>query len=88
MTNCINCGAILRGNICEYCGSEYKNGTISADFQSDDYMGTLRIGNEEIPVYIGNMESRMIDSEPYTDCNGYLHRDKPKMKRKITLIEI
>lgn len=25
MTNCVNCGAILRGNKCEYCGTEYRN---------------------------------------------------------------
>lgn len=23
MTNCVNCGAILHGNVCEYCGTEY-----------------------------------------------------------------
>lgn len=23
MTNCVNCGAPLHGNICEYCGTEY-----------------------------------------------------------------
>ena len=23
-TNCKNCGATLHGNVCEYCGSEYK----------------------------------------------------------------
>lgn len=88
MTNCVNCGAILRGNKCEYCGTEYNSSAIVANFQSNDYMGTLRIGNEEIQVYIGNMESHMIDSEPHTDCSGYLHRERPKMKRKFTLIEI
>lgn len=25
MTNCVNCGAILHGNKCEYCGTEYGN---------------------------------------------------------------
>lgn len=25
MTNCINCGAPLHGNKCEYCGTEYGN---------------------------------------------------------------
>lgn len=88
MTNCINCGAILRGNVCEYCGTEYNNAAIVANFNDSDCMGTLRIGNEEIQVYIGNMESHMIDSESYMDRNGYLHRGKPKMKRNFTLIEI
>lgn len=88
MTNCINCGAVLHGNVCEYCGTEYNNAAVVANFNNSDYMGTLRIGKEEIPVYIGDMESRMIDSESYTDCNGWLHREMPKMKRKFTLIEI
>lgn len=26
MTNCINCGAPLRGSKCEYCGTEHDNG--------------------------------------------------------------
>lgn len=25
MTNCVNCGAILRGNVCEYCGTKYRD---------------------------------------------------------------
>lgn len=25
MTNCINCGAPLRGHVCEYCGTEYEH---------------------------------------------------------------
>lgn len=24
MTNCVNCGAVLHGNKCEYCGTEYN----------------------------------------------------------------
>lgn len=24
MTNCKNCGAVLKGNICEYCGTNYE----------------------------------------------------------------
>lgn len=46
MTNCVNCGTPLHGNKCEYCGTEYNNGALSANFQSDDYIGTLRIENE------------------------------------------
>lgn len=88
MTNCINCGAILRGNKCEYCGTEYDNAAIVANFNSNDYIGTLRIGNEETKVYIGNVESHMIYTEPYADCNGRLHRERRKMKRKFTLIEM
>ena len=24
LTNCVNCGAPLHGNKCEYCGTEYR----------------------------------------------------------------
>lgn len=87
MTNCINCGAVLHGNICEYCGTEYNNGVIVANFQNSDYTGVLKIGNEEIPVYIANMKSHMIEFGTWCDCNGVLHREIPKMKREFTLIE-
>lgn len=87
-TNCVNCGAILHGNICEYCGTEYNNSGISASFGTDDYMGVMKLGNEEINVYIGSMEAHLIGGNAYRDANGNLHRDKPKMKRKFTVIEI
>lgn len=47
MTNCVNCGAILHGDKCEYCGTEYKNNGISASFNTDDYTGTMNLGNEK-----------------------------------------
>lgn len=59
MTNCVNCGAPLHGNICEYCGTEYghnhaeKNSDIEdVDVWTDCY-GVLhrsakrRIGENE-----------------------------------------
>ena len=24
MTNCKNCGAVLKNNVCEYCGADYR----------------------------------------------------------------
>lgn len=38
-SNCVNCGAVLHGNICEYCGKEYNNNCISATFNDGDYIG-------------------------------------------------
>lgn len=52
MTNCVNCGAILHGNVCEYCGTEYSQNGIYANFSTDDYTGTMKLGDEEIKVYI------------------------------------
>ena len=88
MTNCINCGAILHGNVCEYCGTEYNNNGITASFNPNDYTGIMKLGNEEITVYIGSMESHLISGESYRDCTGTLHGDRPKIKRKFTVIEI
>lgn len=88
MTNCVNCGAILHGNICEYCGTEYNNGVISANFSAGDYTGTMKLGDEEIRVYIGSMEGHIVCGGSYRDFEGYLHRSKPQMKRKFTVIEI
>lgn len=87
MTNCVNCGAILHGNVCEYCGTECNDNGISASFHENDYTGTMKLGDEEIKVYIGHMESNIIESDVWMDAMGVLHRDKPKMKRKFTVIE-
>ena len=38
-SNCVNCGAVLHGNICEYCGTEYNNNCIYAKFNERDYIG-------------------------------------------------
>lgn len=37
MTNCINCGAPLHGNKCEYCGTECGN---NFDFNNHIIVGT------------------------------------------------
>lgn len=38
MTNCVNCGAPLRGNICKYCGTEYgqNHGEPNSDKESHE----------------------------------------------------
>lgn len=88
MTNCVNCGAILHGNKCEYCGTEYNNSGVTASFGKDDYVGIMKLGDEEIKVYIGSMEGHFIGGDSYRDCEGNLHIDKPRMKRKFTVIEV
>lgn len=51
MTNYINCGAVIHGNKCEYCGTEYNGNKIIASFGKSDYMGILKLGDEEINIY-------------------------------------
>lgn len=36
LTNCVNCGAPLHGNICEYCGTEYGQNLDKKDFCMED----------------------------------------------------
>ncbi len=84
MTNCKNCGAPLHGSKCEYCGTEYSNRTIAGNIPEIGDMGILKVGDEEIKVYIGSIDSR--DLEAWRDAAGVLHRGTPK--RKFTLIEI
>lgn len=88
MTNCVNCGAVLRGNKCEYCGTEYDENGIFANFGKDDYIGTIKLGNEEVNVYVGSMESNVVNLISCTTLDGRTYIDKPIMKRKFTLIEI
>lgn len=85
--NCVNCGAVLHGNMCEYCGKEYNNNCISATFNDCDYIGELKIGNETIKVYISQTHIMHPDIFAYKDENGMLHRDITPGKRKFTLVE-
>ena len=89
MTNCINCGAVLRGNKCEYCGTEYLADGIHASFGEKDWQGTLTVGGNTYEVYIGNMECKVIDG-PLSGrmMDGRYYRDKPVQKHKFTLIEL
>lgn len=43
-TNCINCGAVLHGNVCEYCGTEYGSPckTDVTDSNTELYVETVR----------------------------------------------
>lgn len=40
MTNCPNCGAIIKGKICEYCGTVFDNSNndINIDLKIDPKM--------------------------------------------------
>lgn len=87
MTNCVNCGAILHGSKCEYCGTEYNNNGFQVNFAENDYIGVAKLGNQEFNVYIDSMEFRQ-DSDSWRDVNGFLHRNVQNPKRKFTLVEI
>lgn len=83
ITNCPNCGAVLKGTICEYCGTDLTNG-FEANFSK--YRGTITIDGKEYNVYMSDSIVSHIN-EPYRDMNGALHRGEPVIKHKFTLIE-
>lgn len=69
MTNCVNCGAPLHGNKCEYCGTEYGN------LISEKAMALLEFSSRGIkPETAMKVLGLMYETELYRDCNGILHR--------------
>lgn len=89
MINCVNCGAPIKGNKCEYCGTEYSEDGrfVEAAFGTNDAYGTLRIGDKFYEVYIGSMKAECIDSFAGRTLDGRMHRQPILMKHKFTLIE-
>lgn len=89
MTNCVNCGAVLHGNRCEYCGTVYSDNSVVASFEEGDLTGTFSVGGKTYNVYVGDVETTVI-SGPLTIrlLNGRFLRDNPVLKHKFTLIEV
>lgn len=87
--NCINCGAVLHGNQCEYCGTEYTGETITAKFNENSHTITFQMGNETFRGYISRMEAATVipGKNCYRDSDGKLHGIM-MTKRKLTVIEI
>lgn len=91
MTNCVNCGAPLKGLKCEYCGTEYldKN-TIRADFSGDKMFGDLIIGGVAFKVRLSSVD---IDFDPdiikyYRDNEVVCSINASKPVRTFTLVEV
>lgn len=88
-TNCVNCGAPLTGNKCQYCGTEYKDHGVVANFTNNDWTGTLTVGGKEYKVYLGSMEQHAIDSsDTGRTMDGKVYRQILGYKHKFTLIEL
>lgn len=85
---CVNCGAPLHSNKCEYCGTEYGNAPIKGSFAPDSYYGEITINGETFRCYIGNIEFNSIDVGSIRDINGNMTGSKVITKRKFTLIEV
>lgn len=88
MTNCVNCGAVLHGNKCEYCGTEYNGNSIIANFDKCTHPGVLTIGERQYEVYIGCVEGTVMGPNVSRTPDGRLMRRDCVMKHKFTLIEL
>ena len=84
-TNCINCGAPLHNEKCEYCGTEYHLDNFG---QINEYKVKLNILGKEKYFYISNVETHSIYGDCSRDISGRLVGSKICDKLKIQLIEM
>ena len=89
ITNCVNCGAPLRGTKCDYCGTEYSKdrSEIKAKFSRDDAFGVIQIDGNEYRVYLARMDAECLYLGTGRNMDGTLCRGKAVLKHKFTLIE-
>lgn len=88
MTNCVNCGAPLQGNVCSYCGTRYRDGKILAHFDSTDLTGELEIDGKKFLCYINSIEIEDVGPGCARDISGQIHRTAPIFKRKFEICEL
>lgn len=72
LTNCINCGAYLHSNKCEYCGTSYEKKEIEKFYVEDNIKLvkqdgnkkiTLNVYGQDIDFYIASIQSKPIYDE-------------------------
>lgn len=88
---CINCGAPLHSNVCDYCGTEYElddncNHTQKGK-QINDFIYELDIQGKPYRFYVDDMQINT-DIDVVRNAKGELRRNTLCSKRKLTLIEI
>lgn len=89
MTNCVNCGAPIETDkkVCPYCKTPYDVSGFKAEI--GEMFGEITICGKTSRVYLENVERKqLLNSEPYFDTDGILHREIPKEIRKFTLIGV
>ena len=88
---CINCGAPLHSNICDYCGTEYKldeeNNHLQKGKQINDFIYELDIQGKPYRFYVGDVQTSTI-ADTIRDYSGKSKSIVHCVKRKLTLIEI
>ena len=85
---CVNCGAEVEGNVCEYCGTHYRKGFV-ANCDETGHKGILTIGGKNFNVYISRVEAKSYVSEfAGRDQFGRIHGAKTELLRTFTLQEV
>lgn len=84
--NCPNCGAVITGSKCEYCGTVFETKNL-INLKGDNFKIELNVNGEDILAYISSVqvEYNHIFTDTSRDINGYLLHDRPTVKRKISL---
>lgn len=89
MTNCVNCGAPLKGLKCEYCGTEYMDkNTIRADFLDENMIGDLIIGGVAFKVRLSSVDIDPDIIKYYRDNEVVCSINASKPVRTFTLVEV
>ena len=85
--NCKNCGAIVKGYKCEYCGTEYPENQTFVKCQKDMSAEISKLfsnGN----VYVEEVIREPIIVDSYRDDKGIIMRPKMAYKTKVKLVEV
>lgn len=82
MIRCENCGAILKGNKCEYCGTEYNLGE-----SDNNNVVTLNYKGRVAKYYVLEEVYKESKTVAYRDDKGHLHSKHIPAKKKLILYE-
>jgi len=83
-TNCINCGAVLHGTQCAYCGTEYHLDDLG---RIKEYFVKLEIFGQKMEFYVNSIEVRNDNYEEFRNLSGVVGRIKtglPTMELCLT----
>ena len=86
---CVNCGAEVIGDTCEYCGTHYYGKSIIGTFENNDHSGILKVGDIEYNVYISLIEiDTFFRGARMRDEKGRIIEPAFVKKRRFTLVEL
>jgi len=70
-TNCINCGAVLHGTQCAYCGTEYHLDDLG---RIKEYFVKLEIFGRKMEFYVNSIGIPYDNYEEFRDSSGTVAR--------------